>query len=250
MRATLVLILSIAALAIAGESATGLFDGKSDSLFVLVFPNEKDEGESWADLEYHIQSALPKETAWRWVEVKRDRDAADWTRFNPRGNLMFQMRHRGRVLLQSDGVMMDTEVRPVLQAKGLIPPDPLIPGGFAATYRTADSAAGTRHEYEFLDSNFTLERESPREGHADWSGAYRMAIDTLKFHFKTSRRDGKEIAQQVRHACTFTWTRDTLTLLNPCPVLKDCDDTRRKSWRAIAGEAHAKSDKLILLRSR
>jgi hypothetical protein len=250
-----VLLLCLSAVS-GGKPHVSLFDDSSkDTLFVLVFPPDEgevgDDGdEAWSDLEYHVGSALAKRALWRWIEVSREKDPADWKRFNPKSQFMFVMRYRGKTVLTSTGVLEDSEIIRALQANGLVPPYPLIPDGFVATYRATDSAAGAQYEYEFLDSTFSLQRFTPDEGGTAWSGSYRMAIDTLKFHFKSSRRDGKETAGDERHACMFTWTRDTLMLLNPCPVVKACDSYRRNAWTAIAGKGNSQSGKLVLIRSR
>lgn len=255
MRIALLPILFYVALAPAGKPAAALFDDTSrDTLFVLVFTGElgawdDETHEAWADLDYHLESAMAK-LVWRRLDLSRDKDASAWKRWNPGGKFMFLMRYRGKTVLTSTGVLGYSEILEALQAKGLVPPYPLIPDGFVATYRAIDSAAGVQYDYEFLDSNFSLQRFTPDDGLSTWSGSYRMAIDTLKFHFKSTRGGGKEAPEEVRHSCQFTWSRDTLTLLNTCPVAKACDDKSRKAWSAIAGKPNARSDRLVLVRGR
>lgn len=251
MRAAALLLAGLAAASSADEARFD--DASRDTLFVLYFPNEPLRGddsdpESWGDMRYHVEEALPKGTVWRYVEVARDRDGAAAARHNPRGESMFQMRYRGRTVLRSSGVMTHSDIRKALQSKGLLPPDSRIPDGFAATWRRSDALFN--YDYEFLDSTFTLARETPDGRWRVLTGAYRMSADTLRFHLKASREGDKPTPEDSRHLCTFAWTRDTLFLHNPCPVAKACDTPRRKSWQTLAGEGQDQTDKLILTRAR
>ena len=109
-----------------------LTDAKIDSVFVLYFhdPADDDDGgmdEAVSDFADHTSQALDPIRNWRMVTVEKRADQAAYRKFNPGDSLLFQIRFRGRQVMQSAGVEDGEAISAALRAVGAlktVPPDP------------------------------------------------------------------------------------------------------------------------------